>query len=149
MSCRKSVTSSLRGLLRRCISSTQTRRAPQSRFIVGNSLFTRCVLPERALRSRFAVASLSSFNFYVMHQRQIRGHPPQLLLDSAVTSSADGRRARPVRLLARLFTLDGPAGLPACHPNNGTCQGLTTRFWIHCWHITNRFAAVFTEELNF
>jgi len=96
MSCRKSVTGSLRGLLRRCISSTRTRRAPQS------SLHCRRQQPfhsqrlagahvARSLRRR----SLSSFNFYVMHQCQILGHPPQLLLDSAVVaSSAGGRTAR-------------------------------------------------------
>lgn len=70
--------------------------------------------------------SLSSFNFYVMHQRQILGHPPQLLDSAVVAFSA----ARPVRLLVRLFTPNGPAGLPACHSNNGTHQGLTTRFFI-------------------
>lgn len=38
--------------------------------------------------------SLSSFNFYIMHQCQILGHPPQLLLDSAVViSPAGGRRS--------------------------------------------------------
>jgi len=96
MSCRKSVTGSLRGLLRRCISSTRTRRASQS------SLHCRRQQPfhsqrlagahvARSLRRR----SLSSFNFYVMHQCQILGYPPQLLLDSAVVaSSAGGRTAR-------------------------------------------------------
>jgi len=51
-----------------------------------------------------------------MHQRQVLGHPPQLLDSAVVAFSA----ARPVRLLVRLFTPNGPASLPACHSNNGT-----------------------------
>lgn len=148
MSCRKSVTGSLRGLLRRCISSTRTRRVFS---IISISLYCRQqsfhsvrlvgTHVARSLRRR----SLSSFNFYVMHQRQVLGHPPQLLDSAVVAFSA----ARPVRLLVRLFTPNGPASLPACHSNNGTHQGLTTRFWIHCWHIASRSAVAFTEELYF
>lgn len=153
MSCRKSVTGSLRGLLRRCISSTRTHRAPQSRFIVGNSLFTRCVLPGRALRGRFAAARCLLLIFtscinvrYSAIRLSCRLILPLLLLLPEWTPRRSVRSPTRAPLHA---APDGPAGLPACHPNNGTRQGLTTRFWIHCRRIANRFAATFTEQLRF